>query len=88
MVATARVAAQLVAIGRAAGLSDEQITDSLTAVAETSVAREFWITDATGRVVGAETGSPTLLLEDLATAMAGSPHGMPRGFRHAQAGPG
>jgi len=30
---------------------------------------EPWITDATGRVVGAATGSPTLLLEDLATAL-------------------
>lgn len=51
MVATARVAARLVAIGKAAGLSDAAITDSLAAVAETSVAREFWITDPTGRAV-------------------------------------
>ncbi|MFM8971776.1 MAG: hypothetical protein ACKOOG_03870, partial [Actinomycetota bacterium] len=44
MVATARVA-------KAAGLSDAAITEALAAVARTSVAREFWITDPTGRAV-------------------------------------
>ena len=38
---------------------------------------EGWITDATGRVVGIESGSPTLLLEDLAAAMRAFPPGQP-----------
>jgi len=39
---------------------------------------EPWVTDATGRVVGAETGSPTLLLEDLATALRSFAPGRPQ----------
>jgi len=39
---------------------------------------EGWITDATGRVVGIETGAPTLLLEDLAAALRAFPPGQPR----------
>ncbi len=39
---------------------------------------EGWITDATGRVVGIETGAPTLLLEDLAAAIRAFPPGQPR----------
>ena len=39
---------------------------------------EPWVTDATGRVVGAETGSPTLLLEDLATALRSFAPGQPQ----------
>jgi len=38
---------------------------------------EGWITDSTGRVVGIETGSPTLLLEDLAAALRAFPPGAP-----------
>ena len=38
---------------------------------------EPWITDATGRVVGINTGSPTMLLEDLAAAMRAFPPGQP-----------
>ena len=38
---------------------------------------EGWITDATGRVVGIESGSPTLLLEDLAAAIRAFPPGQP-----------
>jgi len=38
---------------------------------------EGWIVDATGRVIGAETGSPTLLLEDLAAAIRAFPPGQP-----------
>ena len=38
---------------------------------------EGWIADATGRVVGIETGSPTLLLEDLAAALRAFPPGQP-----------
>jgi len=38
---------------------------------------EGWITDATGRVVGIESGSPTLLLEDLAAALRAFPPGEP-----------
>ncbi len=38
---------------------------------------EGWISDATGRVVGIETGSPTLLLEDLAAAVRAFPPGEP-----------
>ena len=38
---------------------------------------EPWITDATGRVVGTETGSPTVLLEDLAAAIRAFPPGQP-----------
>jgi len=49
MVATARVAAQLVAVGKAAGLSDAQLTEVFSRVAATSVVKEFWITDPTGR---------------------------------------
>ena len=51
MVATARVAAQLVAVGTAAGLSNAQLTDAVAQVAATSVAKEFWITDSSGRAV-------------------------------------
>jgi hypothetical protein len=39
---------------------------------------EGWMTDATGRVVGIETGAPTLLLEDLAVAIRAFPPGQPR----------
>jgi hypothetical protein len=39
---------------------------------------EPWITDATGRVLGAETGSPTVLLEDLATAVRAFAPGHPQ----------
>ncbi|MFM7207291.1 MAG: DUF1598 domain-containing protein [Planctomycetaceae bacterium] len=39
---------------------------------------EPWFVDATGRVVGAETGSPTLLLEDLATAIRAFNPGHPQ----------
>ncbi|NBT12359.1 MAG: DUF1598 domain-containing protein, partial [Planctomycetia bacterium] len=39
---------------------------------------EGWMTDATGRVVGVETGAPTLLLEDLAAAIRAFPPGQPR----------
>ncbi|MFM8735317.1 MAG: DUF1598 domain-containing protein [Pirellulales bacterium] len=39
---------------------------------------EPWTTDATGRVVGVETGSPTVLLEDLATAMRAFAPGHPQ----------
>lgn len=49
MVATARVAAQLVAVGKAAGLSDAQLTEVFSQVAATSVVKEFWITDPSGR---------------------------------------
>jgi hypothetical protein len=38
---------------------------------------EPWITDPTGRAVGAESGSPTLLLEDLATAIRAFAPGHP-----------
>jgi hypothetical protein len=38
---------------------------------------EAWIADGTGRVVGVETGSPTLLLEDLAVAVRAFPPGQP-----------
>ena len=38
---------------------------------------EGWMTDATGRVVGIETGSPTLLLEDLVAAIRVFPAGQP-----------
>jgi len=38
---------------------------------------EAWITDATGRVVGVETGSPVLLLEDLAVALRAFEPGQP-----------
>ena len=38
---------------------------------------EPWIADATGRVVGAETGSPIVLLEDLAAAVRAFPPGQP-----------
>jgi len=38
---------------------------------------EPWVTDATGRVVGTATGSPTVLLEDLATAVRAFPPGQP-----------
>jgi hypothetical protein len=39
---------------------------------------EPWITDATGRVVGTETGSPTVLLEDLAAAIRCFAPGQPQ----------
>jgi len=39
---------------------------------------EPWMTDATGRVVGTATGSPTVLLEDLAAALRAFPPGQPR----------
>ncbi|MEI6241070.1 MAG: DUF1598 domain-containing protein [Planctomycetia bacterium] len=39
---------------------------------------EGWMVDATGRVVGIETGAPTLLLEDLAAAIRAFPPGQPR----------
>ena len=38
---------------------------------------EGWIADATGRVVGIETGSPTMLLEDLAAAIRAFEPGEP-----------
>jgi len=38
---------------------------------------EPWVTDATGRVVGTVSGSPTVLLEDLATAIRAFPPGQP-----------
>ena len=38
---------------------------------------EPWVTDATGRVVGAASGTPTVLLEDLATAIRAFPPGQP-----------
>ena len=38
---------------------------------------EGWMVDATGRVVGVETGSPTILLEDLAAALRVFPPGHP-----------
>jgi hypothetical protein len=38
---------------------------------------EPWATDATGRVVGAASGTPTVLLEDLATALRAFPPGQP-----------
>jgi len=38
---------------------------------------EPWIADATGRVVGVETGSPTVLLEDLASALRAFAPGQP-----------
>jgi hypothetical protein len=39
---------------------------------------EPWIADSTGRVVGTATGSPTVLLEDLAAALRAFPPGHPR----------
>ncbi|MCE9629312.1 MAG: DUF1598 domain-containing protein [Planctomycetia bacterium] len=39
---------------------------------------EPWMTDAAGRVVGVETGSPTVLLEDLATAIRAFAPGQPQ----------
>jgi hypothetical protein len=38
---------------------------------------EPWMADATGRVVGTATGSPTVLLEDLAAAVRAFPPGQP-----------
>ncbi len=38
---------------------------------------EPWMTDASGRVVGIETGSPIVLLEDLAAALRAFPPGQP-----------
>jgi hypothetical protein len=38
---------------------------------------EPWATDATGRVVGTASGTPTVLLEDLATALRAFPPGQP-----------
>ena len=38
---------------------------------------EPWVTDATGRVVGTASGTPTVLLEDLATAIRAFPPGQP-----------
>ena len=38
---------------------------------------EPWVTDATGRVVGATTGRPTVLLEDLCAALRAFPPGQP-----------
>ena len=38
---------------------------------------EGWMADATGRVVGVETGRPTVLLEDLAAAIRAFPPGHP-----------
>ena len=38
---------------------------------------EPWVSDATGRVVGAATGNPTLLLEDLAASLRAFPPGQP-----------
>lgn len=38
---------------------------------------EGWMEDATGRVVGIETGSPIVLLEDLAAAVRAFPPGQP-----------
>jgi hypothetical protein len=38
---------------------------------------EGWMADATGRFVGVETGSPTVLLEDLAAALRAFPPGQP-----------
>ena len=38
---------------------------------------EPWMTDASGRVIGAETGSPIVLLEDLAAALRAFPPGQP-----------
>ncbi|NCY02103.1 MAG: DUF1598 domain-containing protein, partial [Planctomycetia bacterium] len=38
---------------------------------------EPWMSDATGRVVGTATGAPTVLLEDLATAVRAFPPGQP-----------
>jgi PAS domain S-box-containing protein len=48
MVVQARLASHLVAIATEAGLSPEEITEHLTAVAETSPIDEFWITDEQG----------------------------------------
>ena len=39
---------------------------------------EPWVTDATGRVLGVESGRPTVLLEDLAAAIRCFPPGHPR----------
>ncbi len=39
---------------------------------------EPWMADATGRVIGAETGSPTVLLEDLAAVIRAFPPGQPQ----------
>ena len=39
---------------------------------------EPWIIDATGRVLGVESGSPTVLLEDLSAAIRCFPPGQPR----------
>jgi serine phosphatase RsbU (regulator of sigma subunit) len=49
MLAEATLAAHLVAIAEAAGLSPKQINQRLSAITEKSVLEEFWITDATGR---------------------------------------
>jgi hypothetical protein len=38
---------------------------------------EPWMTDAAGRTVGAESGAPTILLEDLAAALRTAPPGQP-----------
>ena len=38
---------------------------------------EGWMADATGRIVGVETGRPTVLLEDLAAAIRAFPPGQP-----------
>ena len=38
---------------------------------------EGWMTDATGRTVGLDSGAPTVLLEDLATALRAFPPGQP-----------
>jgi hypothetical protein len=38
---------------------------------------EPWVTDASGRVVGTETGSPTVLLEDVVAAVRAFPPGQP-----------
>ena len=45
---------------------------------------EPWMTDAGGRVVGTATGSPTLLLEDLATALRAFPPGQPTDREESQ----
>ena len=71
-------------IGKLAGLTRVQYVFVYPAEGDTpgeiviAGPAEPWATDATGRVVGIETGSPTVLLEDLATALRafapGHPH--------------
>jgi hypothetical protein len=63
MTAEAMLAAHYVAAARKAGMTEQQISDTLKSVADATVIEEFWVTDESGKIVATNMPNTPMVFE-------------------------